>query len=104
MGSGLRYVGVKVMEQFYKLTLANVIADHKAGKLTTYGLLDYYVRIKTCDREVRKIPLSPQEVCRELRISTAQFHRAISKIRTNSDASQNINYVHIDYCFGSLSQ
>ena len=42
MGSRATYVGVRIMEQFYKLTLATAIADHRAGKLTTYGLLDYY--------------------------------------------------------------
>ena len=90
------------MEQFYKLTLATAIADHRAGKLTTYGLLDYYVRIKTSENRARKIPLSPKEVCIELGISTAQFRRAIDKIRLGSDTSQNISYTHIDYRFKTV--
>ena len=89
------------MEKTYSLTLAIAIADHKAGKLTTYGLLDYYVRIKTSDRPVRKLPLSPKEVCTELDISLRQFRRAIAKVRANSDISNRISYTHIDYCFGS---
>ena len=84
------------MEKFHCLTLPMAIADHKAGKLTTYGLLDYYIRIKTSDRQVRKLPLSPKEVCTELDISMQQFRRAIAKVRANPDLSSKINYVHID--------
>ena len=96
------------------------IADRKAGKLATYGLLDYYVRIETSDRQVRKLPLSPKGVCTELDISMQQFRRAIAtarvehadsssafplaKIRENSDLSSSIIYTHIDYCFGSAKK
>ena len=96
------------------------LADHKAGKLTTYGLLDYYVRIETSARQARKLPLSPKEVCTELDISMQQFRRAIAtarvehadsssafplaKVRANPDLSNKISYVHIDYCFGSPSR
>ena len=92
------------MEKFHRLTLLRAISDHKAGKLTTYGLLDYYIRIKTSDRQLRKLPLSPKEVCTELDISMRQFRRAIAKVRADPHISSRISYTHIDYCFGSPSR
>ena len=92
------------MEKFHCLTLPMAIADHKAGKLTTYGLLDYYVRIKANQKRVRKIPPSPKEVCLELDISMPQFRRAIAKLRADPHISSRISYTHINYCFGSPSR
>lgn len=91
------------MEQFYKLTIKNAIADRKAGKLTTYGLIDYYIRIKIGTEANKKLILSPHDVCQEIDISISQFYRAITKIKAHSDISANVNYTHINYRFNKFN-
>ena len=47
------------MTQFYQITLEKAIADYKLGKLTTFGLVDYYIRIKFAPGW--KISIDPQK-------------------------------------------
>ena len=67
------------MTQFYQITLAQAIADYKLGKLTTFGLVDYYIRIKFAPGW--KISIDPRKAIQELGITIHQFRRAIAKIR-----------------------
>ncbi|MDJ0902504.1 MAG: hypothetical protein QNJ55_27235 [Xenococcus sp. MO_188.B8] len=67
------------MTQFYQITLEKAISDYKLGKLTTFGLVDYYIRIKFAPGW--KIAIDPRQAIKELGITIHQFRRAIAKIR-----------------------
>ncbi len=67
------------MTQFYQITLEQAIADYQLGKLTTFGLVDYYIKIKFAPGW--KISIDPRKAIKELGITIHQFRRAISKIR-----------------------
>lgn len=67
------------MTQFYQITLEKAIADYKLGKLTTFGLVDYYIKIKFAPGW--KISIDPRQAIQELGITIHQFRRAIAKIR-----------------------
>lgn len=67
------------MTQFYQITLEKAIADYKLGKLTTFGLVDYYIRIKFAPGW--KISIDPRKAIKELGITIHQFRRALAKIR-----------------------
>ncbi len=67
------------MTQFYQITLQSAIADYQLGKLTTFGLVDYYIRIKFAPGW--KISIDPRKAIQELGITIHQFRRAIAKIR-----------------------
>ena len=67
------------MTQFYQITLEKAIADYKLGKLTTFGLVDYYIKIKFAPGW--KISIDPRKAIEELGITIHQFRRAIAKIR-----------------------
>ncbi len=67
------------MTQFYQITLEQAIADYQLGKLTTFGLVDYYIKIKFAPGW--KISIDPRKAIKELGITIHQFRRAIAKIR-----------------------
>ena len=67
------------MTQFYQITLEKAIADYKLGKLTTFGLVDYYIKIKFAPGW--KISIDPRKAIAELGITIHQFRRAIAKIK-----------------------
>jgi|GEM_PF-5571630 len=67
------------MTQFYQITLESAIADYRLGKLTTFGLVDYYIKIKFAPGW--KISIDPKKAIKELGITIHQFRRAISKIK-----------------------
>lgn len=67
------------MTQFYQITLEQAIADYQLGKLTTFGLVDYYIKIKFAPGW--KICIDPRKAIKELGITIHQFRRAIAKIR-----------------------
>ncbi len=67
------------MTQFYQITLEQAIADYQLGKLTTFGLVDYYIKIKFAPGW--KISIDPRKAIQELGITIHQFRRAIAKIR-----------------------
>ncbi len=67
------------MTQFYQITLEKAIADYKLGKLTTFGLVDYYIKIKFAPGW--KISIDPRKAIKELGITIHQFRRAIAKLR-----------------------
>ena len=76
------------MTQFYQITLEQAIADYKLGKLTTFGLVDYYIKIKFAPGW--KISIDPRKAIKELGITIHQFRRAISKIRETIPISLKI--------------
>ena len=67
------------MTQFYQITLERAISDYRLGKLTTFGLVDYYIKIKFAPGW--KISIDPKKAIEELGITIHQFRRAISKIK-----------------------
>ncbi|ELS00879.1 hypothetical protein Xen7305DRAFT_00005800 [Xenococcus sp. PCC 7305] len=67
------------MTQFYQITLEKAIADYRLGKLTTFGLVDYYLKIKFAPGW--KISIDPRKAIEELGITIHQFRRAIAKIK-----------------------
>lgn len=67
------------MTQFYQITLERAIADYRLGKITTFGLVDYYLKIKFAPGW--KISIDPRKAIEELGITIHQFRRAISKIK-----------------------
>ena len=67
------------MTQFYQITLEKAIADYQLGKLATFGLVDYYIKIKFAPGW--KISIDPRKAIQELGITIHQFRRAIAKIR-----------------------
>lgn len=67
------------MTQFYQITLEKAIADYQLGKLTTFGLVDYYIKIKFAPGW--KISIDPRKAIKELGITIHQFRRAIAKIK-----------------------
>ncbi len=73
------------MTQFYQITLEKAIADYQLGKLTTFGLVDYYIKIKFAPGW--KISIDPRQAIRELGITIHQFRRAIAKIRATISIS-----------------
>ena len=73
------------MTQFYQITLEKAIADYKLGKLTTFGLVDYYIKIKFAPGW--KISIDPRKVIKDLGITIHQFRRAIAKIRATISIS-----------------
>ncbi len=76
------------MTQFYQITLEQAIADYQLGKLTTLGLVDYYIKIKFAPGW--KISIDPRKAIKELGITIHQFRRAISKIRETIPISLKI--------------
>ena len=76
------------MTQFYQITLEQAIADYELGKLTTFGLVDYYIKIKFAPGW--KISIDPRKAIKELGITIHQFRRAISKIRETIPISLKI--------------
>ena len=76
------------MTQFYQITLEQAIADYQLGKLTTFGLVDYYIKIKFAPGW--KISIDPRKAIKELGITIHQFRRAISKIRETIPISLKI--------------
>ena len=73
------------MTQFYQITLEKAIADYQLGKLTTFGLVDYYIKIKFAPGW--KISIDPRKAIKELGITIHQFRRAIAKIRATISIS-----------------
>ena len=73
------------MTQFYQITLDRAISDYRLGKLTTFGLVDYYIKIKFAPGW--KISIDPKKAIEELRITIHQFRRAIAKIRESISIS-----------------
>ena len=67
------------MTQFYQITLDRAISDYRLGKITTFGLVDYYIKIKFAPGW--KISIDPKKAIEELGITIHQFRRAIAKIR-----------------------
>lgn len=67
------------MEQYYRMTLKDVIADYQLGLISATALLYYFLKIRL--KAGWKVTLHQREICAKLGISKSQFYQGICRLK-----------------------